>query len=675
LAAPLRMARIERSQLDKESKVGANQVGRNHAGLRRRMGLFARLRSAERAMPAAAIQMANAEAHESRASSLRETLSELASKEAAPKVLAQELNARLGELDQQLDDLKRVLLERFDSIPFVALRAAIPRSVESHRNEVVALLEVLLGDRHELLERLPRVEYLITMLATEEDEGRRNIVHDPVTLTPALENFSVDTLASTDADSIAMELYQAAELDSESENFHETLRALRVRKHDVGLGCLTPIVLRAVVTYNARMFNSVESLAEASRTSDSVLDEDLSILDETLDSLGDSDVGEFVEVATAEEEEVVDEEVAEEATGESVPISVFECEALDSIIEAVRSRVQGEQVGRRGPGERIAVILDHGSLEPLESEAILAESPTSQEDIVARTTIVGLMLRDLGPLQEQLDLLGIAHDQLSDAWVRELNESFGQMLTVMLADPKAYEMTSRLSGIKTKHLLKPYKALNAANRDSVADGFASDEASAEMRKVARAASGAAASTPGASRSFRSADKTTGSGAGLSGAQKKGIAAAALVAIALALVLSNVVGLMPSDVKTLNSGSLRVTSPHLQSAYRNEKGRGGLMIGRVDSLFVELTLEEKIEAAEEMVENFEIQGIREAMLYDSRGMMQVHYAAGQLHRPRPGDRSTGHAPGEAAVRRTLSGQRLEDVADEDDEEDDFWRDDS
>jgi hypothetical protein len=638
------------------------------------MGRFARLRSAERAMPTAAIRMANAEAQESRASSLRATLSELASKEAPPKVLAQELNSRLGELDQQLDDLKGVLLERFDSIPFVELRATIPRSVESHRKEALALLEVLLSDRDGLPERLPRVEYLITMLATEEDEGRRNIVHDPVTLTPGLENFPVDSLKSADAEAIAMELYQAAELDGDSEYFHEILRALRVRKHDIGLGCLSPVVLRAVVTYNARMFNSVESLAEASRASDSMLDEEFSVLEETLDAMGDSEAGEFVEEEKAEEQ-VVDKEIAEELKCESVPVSVFECEGLDSIIEAVRIRVNGGVVGRRGPGERVAVILDQGSLESLESEAILAESPTSQQDIVARTTIVGLMLRDLGPLQGPLEKLGIAHDQLIDAWVRELNESFGQMLTEMLADPKAYEMTSRLSGIKTKHLLKPFKALNAATRGSVTDGFGSDEGSAEMRKIVREAAGAPASTLRTSHSVRSFGNAAGPGVGLSGARKRGIAAAALVTVAVLLVLSNVVGLVPSDVKTLTSGSLRVTSAHLQSAYRNEKGRGGLMVGRVDSLFVELPIEEKIEAAEEMVENFEIQGIREAMLYDSRGVMQVHYAAGQLHRPRPGDRSTGHAPGESAIRRTLSGQRLEDVRKEDDEADNRWRGDS
>jgi hypothetical protein len=396
------------------------------------------------------------------------------------------------------------------------------------------------------------------------------------------------------------------------------------------------------------------------------------MLEETIDSLGDSSADEFVDEETAEEEQVIDEEVVDDAHGESVPVSVFECEGLDSIIEAMRIRVQGGVVGRRGPGERIAVILDQGSLESLESEAILAESPTSQQDIVARTTVVGLMLRDLGPLQAPLDMLGISQAQLSEAWVRELNETFGQLISQMLADPKAYEMTSRLSGIKTKHLFKPCKALKVASRGSVGDRSGSGGASVEMLEVARAAAARPGSTPRAVRSARSDDTTRGLGTRLAGKRTKVIAAAALVTTALALAVTNVVGLMPSDVKTVTSGSLRVTSPYLQSAYRNEKGRGGLMIGRVDSLFVELPIEGKIEAATEMVENFEIQGVREAMFYDSRGIMQVHYAAGQLHRPRPGDRSTGHAPGEAAVRRTLSGERLKDVQVE---AGDRWRDDS
>ena len=86
--------------------------------------------------------------------------------------------------------------------------------------------------------------------------------------------------------------------------------------------------------------------------------------------------------------------------------------------------------------------------------------------IVARTTVVGLMLIDSGPLEPELSKLGIAMDQLSDAWVRELNEAFGQLLFEKLRDAEAYELTSKLSGIKAKHLLKPCHALRAGNRDA-----------------------------------------------------------------------------------------------------------------------------------------------------------------------------------------------------------------
>jgi hypothetical protein len=644
--------------------VGANQVGRNHAGLRKRMGLFARLRSANRALPAAASDLGGAEQQrELAASALRDTLSELSAREAPAEILAKELNAAMAEVDGPLGAMQRDLLERFDAIPFVSLRASIPRSVETHRPEVLALLEILLGARRDLLERLPQVEYLVTMLSTDEVDGRRNIVHDPVTLTPVLENFSADSFDPVEADAVAMELYQAATLDSESENFHEILRSIRAKKQSVGLGCLCPTVLRAVVTYNARMFNSVESIAEASRVSDQALDEVLSDLDEE---------GGFIE-APAVTDEIVEEETTQEAEEAEAPSSVFDSVALQSVIEAMCARLTGGRVGRRGPAERIAMILDQSSLDSLETAAIRAESPSTEENIVARTAIVGLMLRDMGPLQGELANLGITAGHLSDAWVRELNESFGQLITEKLADPKAYDLTSRLSGLKTKHLLKPLKLLNSAERGGQGDPLGRDHASDEMRRIARAATASSSSPRGASPGRHSHQAAQGFGFSLGASKVKVFAAAALIAIAFGLTAANVIGVAPADIRIAKSGSLRHTSPYLKAAYRNEKGRGGLLIGRVDSLFVALPIEGKIDAAEEMVENFEIQGIREAMLYDARGMMHVQYSNGTLHRPRLGDRSTGRAEGESAVRRSLTGERLDEI-ESNSAEDDEWGDD-
>ena len=660
--------------------MGANQVGRNHAGLRRRMGLFARLRSARRALPAAASDLARAEEQEAHAARLRERLAALAAQEAPAKELAKDLNAALVDVDTQLDTMQQALFAHFDETPFVSLRAKIPGSVESHRPEVIALLETLIGDRDHLLERLPRVEYLITMLATDEEDGRRNIKHDPVTLTPALENFTVEELEPVEAEAIAMELYQAASLDPESDDFHSTLRELRTRKQHIGLGCLCPSVLRAVVTYNARMFNSVESMAEASREKDSILDDSLLQMDEPLETSDEPGPEDFVSleidtepVADVEPEAPVDEVPAAAAA----PVSAFDSEALGSVIDTLRMRLEGGRVGRRGPSERIAIVLDQASLTTLEKQAICADDPTSDQKLVARTTVVGLMLRDLGPIQDSIDALGISRSQLTDAWVRELNESFGQLISGKLADPKGYDLASQLSGIKAKHLLKPFNALNNAKRGGPTVSAPVDAGSAEMRKVARAAASGAESLGGV-RTIRIREGGASSSLIGDGSRAKLIAAVALVAIAAGLAFSNIVGFTPAELRDVQAGSLSITSPHLESAYRNEKGRGPVMIGRVDHAFQALPIDEKIEVAEEMIENFEIQGITEAIFYDARGMMQVHYVDGKLNRPRPGDRSTGRAPGEASVRRSLSGERLDEMPDADggaetDSSDDPWGD--
>ena len=664
------------------------------------MARFARLRSASRALPATAGDAREANAREKAAAGLRARLSELAEMEAPAKELAKTLKVANAQLDERLDAMEKDLLVRFDTLPFVSLRAAIPRAVESHRREVVALLEVLLGARQDLLERLPQVEYLITMLSTEEVEGRRNIVNDPASITPMLEDFVVEDVDPKEADAIAMELYQAAALDSDAENFDEILRAVRAKKQKVGLGCLTQSVLRSVVTYNARMFNSVESQAEASRASDAALEEALLDVSEAqdldaLDGLDFEEKSEFLESAAvdpitalakpklptaptnetptrratdpadraaepgaaepAQAKSVESEEAVEVASSDEPvvdaasvpetedalePISVFDSTGLDSVIEALRIRLDGGQVGRRGPGERVAVVLDKSALEPIEIEALKAISPDRDQSVLARTAIVGLMLRDVGPVRDAMNQLGIDERMLSDAWVRELNDELGRMVSEKLADSNGYELSTKYSGIKSKHLFKPFNALNAAKRGNQVERlFAGDESADEMRDVARSAVAKTSANRDRSRGGRGAGFSLSMGEG----KTKVIAAAALATLAFGLGVSNMIGVSPTGIVDLDSGDLFDTSEYLQSAYRNEDGRGGLIIGRVDSLFEELEIEQKIEAANEMVANFDEQGVVEVMLYDAKGFMQVHYAEGELLRPARGRPANGSRP--------------------------------
>lgn len=608
--------------------MGTNELGRKDAALRSRMQRFAALRSASRALPAAAREMPDAEHREQRASALRGRLAELAALEAPAETLRSALDSALGVFDSDLQEMEDDLLDRFDALDFVSLRASIPRSLESHRREVAALLDVLLAERRGLEARLGKVEYLITMLSTEEVEGRRNIVHDPVTISPALADFPAGLLDAREADVFAMELYQAATLESGSEPFARILRSIRARKQKMGLGCLSPDVLRAVVTYNARMFNSVESLNEASRISDAVVDEVLLGLDDPELPSRSQAIDETLDVVDASEEESGAKAVSETE-------SVFQSEALGCLVEAFRDRLAGTPIGRRGPAERVAIFLDVNGLIPLEVAAIRAGSPSAEQRLICLTTLVGLMLRDPGPIRAELVDLGIDPARLADAWVRELDQAFGRLLSEKLTDAKAYELTSKLAGIKSRHLFKPLNALKAAGRSPIVR----EESTTDPREVMAAVP--SSSTPSAeSRQdvdalrARSPSSTASPGSASGGQRGWAIATLALLSIVVGVFLFNVIGTAPTRIQPLEGSSLEETSPYLISAHRDEKPSGNLLVGRVDYAFQSLPLEEKIVAARAMVKSFEDQGVREAMIYDERGMMQVHYSAGQLHRPRP-----------------------------------------
>lgn len=708
--------------------------------------------------------MAGAEMRENEASMLRSRLADLASMEAPPAELAKVLKEELRQIDAGLSAMEEDLFRRFDAIDFVALRASIPRAVERNRREVIALLEALLCDRENLQERLPRVEYLITILSTEEVDGRRNIVHDPTALTPMIEEFASEIPDSAEADTVAMELYQAATLDSDSENFENVLQSIRARKRKIGIGCLAPSVMRAVVTYNARMYNSVESMTDASRASDAIVDDALLALTEleegedvfddldsemsvedpgaVLDSSVPTAVERVVEPAAERDIETTLEPAAEpgapakptlatllgdtldaplsldgetpgdddldfaselddapwatvpEPVSEATPASnesstapespvdsasvpevaveratVFQSKAIGSILKALRARLAGEQVGRRGSAERIAIVLDQGSLEEIEIDAIRAEMPSREESLIGRTAVVGLILRDLGPIESEIRKIGIDRSQLTDEWVRALSEDLGQLISAKLGDSNAYDRASQLSKIKSKHLLKPMNSLKAAERSEAGDqtdGFFSGlEAGKSTRSAGESRASQEKRAKSRTRSKASAKKGEASSAGITlGASRfKVIAAAALVSIALGLTAANMIDVAPTDIRILKGGALSDSSPYIKSAYRNQSGRGALLIGRVDSEYILLPLEGRIEEANQMAKNFEEQGIREAMLYDDRGLMHVHYAAGVIHRPRPiAVRQERTRP----IRRGLMGAVVESASEEEDD---------
>jgi len=598
---------------------------RDRIALRQRLERFARLRSAQRALPASARDLAEAEENAFRAARIRDKLGELAALEGSTSEVTEALTLAQPEIDAELDTMSEELRSHADETDFVQLRATIPQAVELHRKEVIALLELLLEDRAGLVDRIPRIEYLITMLSTEMEEGQRTLKHDPATLTSMLGEFDVAPADGMEPGAIAIEFYQAASFEPHDLTPQRELRRLRERKIELGAACLTPDILRAIVTYNARLYNCIEASREASRAED--LDFEALFNPTELDAAS---------VPTAEANVTgleEDDEIWERIGRDPQTPSVFESDEIKRIREALRRRLNGIPIGSTA-SERVALALSANDLGSLEREALMADEPDEEQDVIARAIIVGSMVRDLGVVCTEFDDLGVREDYLTDSWIRELSESFGRIVTSKATSPEEYDVASQLSGIKTKHLFTPMAALNAAQkRTPVVAAPGADDAAEEMNKIGReAVLDAAGGLERIKNFYYTNDAETT--AGLGSINKKRVFFTSLpLMFLLSTMAVNWITAEPPNVKTLRSQELSESSPYLASAYRSSRGHGGILIGRVDPGYLDLGPRERYEVARAMSDRIGSDGVREMMIYDARGRLRIHFVQGTLRMPR------------------------------------------
>lgn len=608
--------------------------------LRARIERFARSRAAHRALPVSAGSLEEAAEAERRADALRQDLGRLSALGDASEAFDSAWTGAVRSVDERLDAMDSDVLARVDRLDFPSLRAHLPRAIEAHRREGIALLDVMLGDRDGLPGRLDKVEYLVTLLSTEEMDGRRQIVHDPVTLTAGLARLVQEVPTPPDARAIAVEIHQAASLDFDATSPIRGLARIRARKRELGPGRFSPDVLRAIVTYNARMFNWIHSTGDASRASDAAIEE-------ILDGPHPADPSAPWSAGAVGSEPRVEASASAEDEASGAGSSALRSGEVREILAALRRRLQGERIGAQAP-ERIALALDASRLDTLERDAILADPPSRIDAVVARVAVVGLMLRDRGAIQPELLDLGITQTELTHHWVVELERALGRLVGEVLAEGGQYALAGSLSGIKTKHLLAARSAVRleqgvAVDAPSggdasiaVAGGIGGASARAD-RKVAPRRKG------DAPRSRRIAlESETGQRVGTSAwliLRSHPVFAGALAAAALAALVVLVRG-PAGDVSTLRTRELARISPHVVSAYRSDGGRGRLLIGRIDPAFEKLDADERLQALTEMGERLRREGLREAMLYDDEGALRIHIADGTLRRPKPATGATG-----------------------------------
>jgi hypothetical protein len=514
----------------------------------------------------------------------------------------------LENVDRELEEAAKHLLGCADEVGPAQLRSTLPRLIEQHPGEVLALLELLLEVREGIEARLPTIEYLVTLLSTIERDGRRSIGRDPVTLSPILEQLALDIAehAVVDTSAFELELFQASALESGDESMAEVAVRMRGMKLELGINCLMPSTLRAIVTYNTRMFNRIHDDLEALRRSDEELGGSDERPDQPLRS-GDAESGSGR-----------DEWLAEVENDSSDLPLLEDSEGFGLIAEAMRRRLAGQAIGSC-TSERIALSLDVSDLVEEEKDA-LGEEPSSDGSpggTLACTVLMGLLLKHVVVLAPELEELGIDPDILETDWVEALDGRLKNEVSVHLS-ANAYDQACLLSEAKSRHLYSPVstlkrKRIREAALDSAWEG--SGRPGPHMLGTGRAAA--------IGETHRK--------------QKRAKLRIVLAAIAVGIlgfiaIRAGRPGPTP-EILHFSAAELNEISRYVISAYRDGHGKGPRIVGSVDGDWLDLELSARIATMRELTERLADDGVEELILYDRENAIHVHAVGGQLRLPR------------------------------------------
>jgi hypothetical protein len=494
-------------------------------------------------------------------------------------------------------------------VPVAQLRSTLPECVSHNRRGVLDLLDLMLGAELRGLDgtraRIPSIDYVITLLCSSDSDQP---LQDPVQLTPRLHELCGRSGVDYDPrlPEIESEFFHAADLYEADARGEQQLRALQIRKAELGSSYFTPQVLRAIVTYNTALLQRIDEAVLASQDWGSL------------------------------------PPVAEEAPRE---VSVFDTPALPQIAQALRRRAAGKAPELIAI-DRIAWCLDLEYPTADERRALLADPEGPTDDVTGTVILVGLLCRSSVVLEDEFPAIGITATELFDRWVPELSEALQQKVKQGISGAD-YREACTLSELKTRYLYASMAELRRKNRppmprpDTTGSAGAA-KAAATARGTERAgATGAAATTrrprkAGANGAAETAEPIIQQA--LDAAQTTAIrnqrpaqkrwrtrrTAAIGIAIAGAMLAFGMSrGLLwDTDNARLNRDQLDWVSPYLSHGARSEQGQGSAFVGEIRDSWSALEATDRIPVATDLVQRLREDGVRDVMIYDDDGLLRI-----------------------------------------------------
>lgn len=340
--------------------------------------------------------------------------------------------AALGEIDRLLGHHLGQTLELLGRLEFAQLRTAGPELCRDKPEELRALLDViLLGDLADDRE-IRLVEYLITMLCVEDEDGRRSQVREPSELTEALQGIArlEAADASIDAGAAAARLEEAARSLIRGSDHGDLRDEIRGFKQELGARLLHPEILAAAVAYNVAMANQVSARIDSTLGLDQLADDLLTVLQQP--EVGDSDL--------------------------------LHGRGMTRLAAALRSRVCGAPSEDATACHIVAAFRLDG-LVAREVEALEDPDEDGLDGLIVSAVVLGCVLRQRAALASHLEEIGLDPEVLESDALPALLREMGAASSKFFADGSHSE-AFLISEVKTRNLAAIHAAVERRARST-----------------------------------------------------------------------------------------------------------------------------------------------------------------------------------------------------------------
>jgi hypothetical protein len=494
--------------------------------------------------------------------------------------------ADLEQIDQLLDEISTRTHAILDGVDISQLRSIVPVLAAEHPEEVRGLIDVLLDGDLESDKNLRTLEYLVTVLCSEERDGRRFLVREPGEVSERLQELGRTRLTAAEGDPRQAEntFRDALRTLPEASEIGEIRDQIRHYKERLGSGVLHPRVLSAAVSYNVAMWNQVAGLIEGSRSIDRLADELLDFSSEGSDHPATRAAGDLPR--------------------SSDPTDVLGSAAFARIVAALQSRVRGGQASDE-LARRLVGTYRIERLDPVEIEAFETDDDEPSTRLTRAAVALGLTIRHAAELADALGELRIDPDALKTRCVAELMAEMTAAARKLFTESR-YDDAFRLSEIKTRNLA------------AIATGPERTTARPSRRPEHGAArAGPTQATPGGLARILQLDW-------LPSGQAR-----ALLLFGALLLAAAVYWSPGSGVAVLSSNELARVSPFLDTGYRSEQEDGSVFVGRLHPTWDYLEPHQRLLVAREIGQAFQQRGVAGVVLEDRWKRVQARYRDGRL----------------------------------------------